>query len=197
MEAARTTDLPETFSDLFAGIDPADRAEVERIFVGLTRHLGIDAGRAFGRLSAGQMLYEALGLPRAALDLLYQRGFGWLALERFDRAEPLFRALCLLCPNKPEYWLGLGIAAGASGKTDVARATFDQLRASRPDWGALAFHELAFHQRAGRWGEAAEALRRFDQSDRSDLAPAALREVERLRAILAMRPTIGEAKERP
>ncbi|WP_407048045.1 hypothetical protein [Methyloraptor flagellatus] len=196
MEAARATDLPETFADLFAGIDPGDRAEVEQIFVKLTDHLGINAGRTFGRLAAGQPLYEALGLPRAALDLLYQRGFGWLALERFDRAEPLFRALCLLCPGKSEYWLGLGIAAGASGKAEVARATFDQLRASRPDWGALAFHELAFHQRAGRWDEAAEALRRFDKSDRSDLAPAALREVERLRALLTARPSNGEAKER-
>lgn len=114
---------------------PAEAAGLMRqvVAAGLARH-GIDGAALFDRLQAGETLGAALGLPAGTGDLLYARGHRWLVLGLPARAEPLFRALCLIEPGRAAAWLGLGLCLRLGGTGAGALSCFETAIALDEAW---------------------------------------------------------------
>ncbi len=71
--------------------------------------MGLDGDAVFARIRAGEPLGKALGFPKGTADLLYFRAYNFLQVGRSDKAEPLFRALCILDGREADYWVGYGL----------------------------------------------------------------------------------------
>lgn len=148
---------------------------------------GIDPGPFFDRLDREGTLGEALGLPPEAGELIYARAHRWFAVDRPERAEPLFRALCIADGRQADHWAGLGICLRLRAELVQARLAFAMASCLRPGWAVAHFHAAELELHADDIEEAAAQLALFERN-RDDETPAAMvSEAQRLRAAVALR----------
>lgn len=170
-------------------LDPQDAGLLETYCREMLGEVGVDGAAFFRELREGKTVGEALGLPRAALELIYARAHRWFSIGRPDRAEPLFRALCASETGVADYWVGLGVCLRLRGELDGAALCFAAAARIRPDWAVPAFHavELALHR-----DDVEAAAREIAQFDR--LADAAIparmaEEADKMRVAIGLRRT--------
>lgn len=173
------------------GLEAGEVDALEAVFTESARAMGIDGAKIFGRLREGQSLGQALAMPSGVGDLLYHRAYRWFSFGRIDKAEPLFRALCVLEGGKADYWIGYGVCLRLRENLDQAETAFETAARLRPEWAVPPFHalELAVHRES--WQAASEQLARYDQRVTPDIPPAIPAEAERLRAAVALRKAGG------
>lgn len=132
---------------------------------------------------------EGLGLPRNSSEVLYARATQWFAVGRPDRAEPLFRILCLLEGSVADHWIGHGVCLHIAEQTGAAGLAFQTAHALRPDWAIPCFHLAALAVRERRWADARIWLERF-RASLDDTVPEAMRR-EAARLEVMARPEAG------
>lgn len=137
-------------------------------------------------------LAEGLGLPPGASEVLYARATQWFGVGRPERAEPLFRILCLLEGGSADFWVGHGVCLHLTNRVEAARLAFETAVRLRPDWALPHMHLAAVALRERRREDAGQALARFrDRAD--DTVPDAIRrEAMRLSAMID-----ADAQRRP
>ena len=156
---------------------------------------GIDGGAFLRRLKDGQGFGSALGLSEDVIELIYARAHRWFAIGRYERAEPLFRALCVADGRVADFWVGLGVCARLRDDLKSAEIAFRTADRLRPDWAVCAFHLCELSLRAQDFTAAAQHLARFTELA-DDTIPEAMRaEARRLEAALQMRAAPAPASE--
>jgi tetratricopeptide (TPR) repeat protein len=169
------------------GLNAAELETLGAVFVEATRSLGIEGGPIFERLKQGQPLGQALGMPEGVGDLLYARAYRWFSVGRVDKAERLFRTLCLLNKDSANYWVGYGVCLRLRGRPNEAAMSFAAAARLKPDWAVPYFHALELAVHLQKWEAATQYLARFDELASDDIAEAIRAEVERLRSAVALR----------
>lgn len=164
-----------------------DVSLIGRLFNEVTASLGINGEPVFNRLIEGASIGQALAIPDKVVEQIYTRAHSWFSLGRIDRAEPLFRALCLLRDEDADFWVGYGVCLRMTGQYPRAQKAFDSAARLRPDWAVPHFHslELALHQE--NWDQAQASLEAYDAKASPELDNRIKHEVERLRIALAMK----------
>lgn len=148
---------------------------------------GLEAGKILNSVGAGKGLAEALALPAGTSDLLYARAHQWFNIGRFDKAESLFLALCILYGEIADHWVGYGICQKINGKPQVAELAFETASHLRPDWAIPHFHRLDLTIRQGDFARAAQVLAAFDERANETVPQPILDEVTRFRTALLLR----------
>lgn len=174
------------------GLDEKELDVLGTLFDETARSMGIDGGPIFAKLRQGQSLGSALGLPPALRELLYARAHRWFSIGRVDRAEPLFRALCILSEGSADYWVGYGVCLRLRDSLEQAEFAFATASRLRGDWAIPHFHalELALHRQ--QIADARQHLASYDAKATDGIPDAIKAEVARLRAALALKqPTNG------
>lgn len=135
---------PDPENRLF-GLSPEDGPLLEEVCRAFLKQKGVEAGRFFEELREGRSLGAALGISPEILELIYARAHRWFSVGKPDRAEPLFRALCIADGRVADYWVGLGVCLRMRGDRDAASLAFSVASSLRPDWPVPVFHacELA------------------------------------------------------
>jgi len=169
------------------GAEPADLALLGTLFETSTRARLGGATEIFGRLTAGHSLAQALRISKVAAEFLYARGHKWFAAGRIDRAESIFRALCIVAPDEAEFRVGLGICLRRREAWFEAREAFEMAARLRPDWPLPLFHKLELLMRREAWEAAAAALLAFEARGGAEGPPAFARAAGRYRRALEMR----------
>ncbi|MEJ1160520.1 hypothetical protein [Prosthecomicrobium sp. N25] len=188
-EPAAQTESPGLGAVL--GLDPQEAGLFAGLLAEALDGLGMDGSRVVAGLQAGRSVGDSLALPAGVADLLYARAHHWFAAGRYDRAEDLFRTLCVVAPTRTDHWLGFGICLRLRGQGDEARRAFEAAAMTAPDSLAVEFHRLELALAEGRAGDAARHLESFDARV-TDETPAEMRaEVERFRLALALRRREG------
>jgi len=178
-------------------LSAAELDVVGSVFAQILSEVGVDGNGVFASLRQGTSFADALSLPRGVVELLYARAYRWASIGRFDKARSLFQVLCLLESLSADYWVGYGVCLKMTDTFDAAATAFHSAHRCRPDWAVPHFHLLDLAMRRSRWGEAAEALRAFDQSPASDLPADVVAQASRLRLALALRLGQPSASETP
>lgn len=168
-------------------LSPGDADLLEDFCRRLLRDVGIDGRQFFQRLQAGESMGAALGLPAGITELLYSRAYRWFGVGRADRAEPLFRALCVAEGSVADYWVGLGICLRIREDLEGAGLAFATAARMRPGWAVPAFHACELAIRAGDLDVAAEQIARF-HATADDTTPERMHaEIARMSKALDMR----------
>ena len=184
---AATQDMASAGPSALFGLDAGESAAFAEAFVALARPLGLDGRQIVDALTRGETLGQALNLPHGVADLLYGRAHGLFGAGRADRAEPLFRALCVIDAPTADHWIGYGLCLRerhADGEAEIAFATAAALR---PAWAIPQFHAAQLALARERWSVAAEHLAAFHRNTGPDVPPAMLREAQRQSRALALR----------
>src|SRR5262245_22463785 len=161
------------------GLTEQELETLGAVFNEATQAMNIDGAPIFAKLRRGESLGSALGLPPALRELLYARAHRWFSFGRVDRAEPLFRALCIFAEGSADYWVGYGVCLRLRDDLDRAEFAFATAARLRTDWAVPHFHalELALHRQ--RWDDAQEQLALYDARVSDDIAEAIKAEVTR------------------
>lgn len=171
------------------GLDPEDAALMVGLCSGLLQEAGIDGDHFLARLEQGNDLGEALGLPAELTEFLYARAHRWFIVDRADRAEPLFRALCVLDGEVADYWIGLGICLRLRDSFDAAALAFNTAALLRPQWAVPAFHAAELAILACDYDNAAAYLVRFRETADAAIPERMMAEAARMRTALELRRT--------
>ena len=86
--------------------------------------IGLNGEAIFSDLAAGKSLGKSMNIPPEAADILYARAHHWFAIGRYDRAESVFRTLCVLDGTKRDHWLGYGVCLKIRGFHPAALVAF-------------------------------------------------------------------------
>ena len=157
---------------------------------------GTPGRNILARVKGGAVLGRAFEVPDAATEVLYARAHRWVAVGRHDRAEPIFRALCVLDETSADFWTGLGICLRARSAWDEALAAFATASQKRPRWAVPHFHALELCLRRGAWARAAIELAAFDDKADGEVPPALVAEASRYGKVLARRGAHGKGGAR-
>ncbi len=157
------------------------------LFTDYAAAAGVDGRAVFERLRAGKSLGDALALPKGTVEVLYDRAHRWYKAGRSDKAEPLFRTLCLIAGSEPPYWIGYAVCLRQRGDLAQARMAIETALKLRPDWAVSHFHAVELFAEIGDWGRVASELALFDQHRSDDLPPIMLQEAHRYRVAVEMR----------
>lgn len=168
-------------------LPPADAALLEEFCREALHDVGVDGQRFFDRLRQGGTFGAALGLTPDIVELIYARAHRWFAIGRFDRAEPLFRSLCVAEGQVADYWIGLGVCLRLRDDLKGAALAFATAARLRPDWAVPAFHASELALRAGDLAGAEMHIRRFRQHADALIPERMLAEIERMATALEMR----------
>jgi tetratricopeptide (TPR) repeat protein len=168
------------------GLDAEDAELMAGLCSGLLQEAGIGGDQFLARLGQGDDLGAALGLPADLTEFLYARAHRWFTVDRADRAEPLFRALCVLDGQIADYWIGLGICLRLRDSLDAAALAFGTAARLRPQWAVPAFHAAELAIRNGDYGGAAGHLARFRQTADHDIPERMSAEAARMAAALEL-----------
>lgn len=126
--------------------------------------IAANGGDMKGRSS--EPLRELLKLPNSLCEALYASACQNQSIGNFVPAEKMFSALCLLSPNKAEYFLGYGLSLIEQGGHKAAEKILKRARDARPDWAAPYFHLARVYLQLERYEEAnaqyAKCLDRVD-----------------------------------
>ncbi|WAJ30502.1 tetratricopeptide repeat protein [Antarcticirhabdus aurantiaca] len=182
----------EALARLFR-LPPEDARTVASLAQEMLSGSGVDATRFFAALDAGEGFGAALGLTPPVLEALYARAYRWFTVGHPEKAEPLFRALCVADPGNADAFVGLGICLRLLGRVDAARLALDTAARLRPDWAVPTFHlcELALACRDD--AAAARHLEDFRNRARADTPAAMSAEAARFAQVLALRRRRPEA----
>lgn len=159
------------------------------VFVETLGRSGVNAAPIFERLKAGASLGEAMAIPKGVAALLYARAHRWFSAGRPERAESLFRVLCIIDGENPDNWVGWGVCLRIAERWDDALRAFRTATTLAPDWSVPHFHALELHVRRGEWPAAAAALDSFDRLKGRGDADEIAEEVERFRGAVALHRT--------
>lgn len=146
---------------------------------------GRSAGMA-AALDAGKPLASFLGLSPQLLEVLYGRAFAFFDAGHVDRAEAMFRSLCILDGQRADHWMGLGICARLRDDLDSALVAFSMASTLRSDWAVPHFHIFEIHMRRADT-KAASALIPRIEAHLADLPPQMREEFARFRMALQRR----------
>ncbi|MGI6246730.1 MAG: hypothetical protein ACOYJQ_13300 [Pseudochelatococcus sp.] len=169
------------------GIGSEEEAVVGAAFRDMMAALGINGAPVFERLAAGQNLAQALSVPAGVVEALYARAHNWFSQGRIDRAEPLFRALCLLESRSADYWVGYGVCLRMKGQPENALRAFEAAAMLRPEWEIPHFHALELTVALKQWAQAGLCLAAYDARASAQTPPAIIRDAKRLRMALEAR----------
>lgn len=185
-------------SDVAAAPSPLGRAlgmteeEIEllgSVFVDTLGRSGVAAGPIFERLKSGASLGEAMAIPKGVAALLYARAHRWFSAGRPDRAESLFRVLCIIDGENPDNWVGWGICLRIGERWDDALRAFRTASGLNPAWSVPHFHALELHVRRGEWPAAAAALEAYDRLKGAAEPDEIADEVDRFRSAVGLHRT--------
>jgi tetratricopeptide (TPR) repeat protein len=160
IEAANGSGPENRVGTLF-DLSGTDAALLEEICQDLLKQAGIDGARFFEGLREGQTFGAALGMTPEISELIYARAHRWFSIGRSDRAEPLFRALCIAEAGEADYWVGLGVCLRLRKEWDGAELAFAVASRLRPDWGVPVFHACELALVSGNLAAAQGRLDRF------------------------------------
>ena len=79
-----------------------------------------------------------------------------------DRAEPLFRALCIADGRVADYWVGLGVCLRMRKDRESASLAFSVASSLRPDWAVPVFHACELALASGDISSAGRHMKRLD-----------------------------------
>ena len=165
----------------------AETKAIGKVFVDILAKARIDGAPIFKKLCDGHSLAEALEIPKGAVDILYARAHQWFAVGRADRAEVLFKALCVIAGETADHWVGYGVCLKMSGRLQEAGQAFAAAARLRADWAIPYFHLFEVYARSGDFARAGQALAAFDIRKDSTTPQTVLSEAERFREALAIR----------
>jgi Flp pilus assembly protein TadD len=146
---------------------------------------GRSAGMA-SALDAGRSFASILGLSPQILDVLYGRAFALFDAGHADRAEAMFRSLCVLDGQRADHWMGLGVCARIRDDLDSAMVAFSTASSLRGDWAVPYFHMFEIHMRRGDVSAATALLPRIE-AGRDALTPQMREELVLFRLALDRR----------
>lgn len=169
------------------GLGPAEVDLMGELFVEVLRGSGIEAAPIFERLKRGASIGEALAVPPGVARMLYARAHQWFAAGRPDRAEELFRTLCIIDGDSADNWVGWGICLRMADRLDQAVFAFETAARLAPDSAVPPFHALELRLARGELEAARDALARYDARAASGVPDPLRAEAERFRAALALR----------
>lgn len=153
--------VPENRIGTLFDLPAADATLLEEICRDLLKQAGIDGSRFLEGLRQGQTFGEALGMTPEIAELIYARAHRWFSIGRPDRAEPLFRALCIAQARDADCWVGLGVCLRLRKDWDGAELAFAVASRLRPDWATPVFHACELALVSGNLTAAQERLDRF------------------------------------
>ena len=175
------------------GIDAAGIDLLGDVFAEASASMGLDGRAIFERLRAGQTMGQALALPNGLRDLLYARAHQWFTIGRHDKAEGLFRTLCILDGSVADYWMGLGICLRLKSQWQQAHDAFQSASALRPDWAIPYFHALEAFIRQGDWASAGQAMQAYDARSQKGVPDTVRKEMVRFRTAIEFRQKSSDA----
>ncbi|WP_294641428.1 hypothetical protein [uncultured Aureimonas sp.] len=163
-------------------LEPGESATVVRLLGEALAGFGPQGHRLAAALGADTSPAAALGFSRGALEALYARATQWFAVGRRERAEPLFRLLCLLDGGDADMWVAHGVCLHIADRIEAAELAFRTAAALRPTWAVPSFHLAAIALRTGDGAEARRLSALFAvQAEADPLVPLSMRrEAERL-----------------
>ncbi len=167
------------------------------IFEIVSRGMGIDGRRIFDKVAAGAPFSEALSITPEALELLYARAHQCFAAGRVDKAEQLFRSLCVLDGDRVDFLLGYGICLRFREDYGAAAVMFETVALMRPEWAIPYYHLLEQFIHRKKWSEAKEALASFDIRAGERTEEAINTEVERFRKAIEIHAEQDRARRSP
>lgn len=168
-------------------VDDGELDLLENFFVEAAAAKGASGRKIFRKLRRGVPLGQALEVPDAAIELLYSRAHRWCAVGRHDKAEPIFRALCVVEGESADFWTGLGICLRARSAWDQALAAFATASQQRPQWAVPHFYALELCVRRDAWVLAATELAAFEQKNDGATHPSLVAEAGRYKKALLLR----------
>lgn len=183
--AIETSDSGQLIGAL--GLDPTETALLKQMLGELVAPLGIDGGQVVDGLSEGKPLADVLGLPAGLTEVLYARAYNWFTAGRHDRAEALFRILCVLDSSVADFWVGHGICLAERKELTEAVLAFATAAALRPDWAVPHFHAAQLAIAKERWRVARDHLVAFAGRDLSGLPKVMRHEASRQLEALQLR----------
>lgn len=175
------------------GTSPLARAlglsseEVSAVGDALTAQLtsmGLDGAAVFSRLRDGEPIGAALGFPKHTTDILYARAYQWIQVGRPDKAEPLFRALCVLDGREADYWIGYGICLRERRADPDAALAFATALRLRPRWAVAHFHAFTLAATTGDWPRADAHWKLFLETEDGTTPEAVRQEARRMRTAI-------------
>ncbi len=171
-------------------LSPEDGPLLEEVCRAFLRQKGVEAGRFFEALRSGQGLGAALGISPEILELVYARAHRWFSVGKPDRAEPLFRALCIADGRIADYWVGLGVCLRMRKDWTSASLAFSVATRLRPDWPVPVFHACELALACGDVAAAGGLMRRIRElaGDAPQALPAPMMaEAKRMAKAIEMR----------
>lgn len=169
------------------GLSQSETVAMGDLFVEVLGRFGLQGRPIFERMSQGQPLAQALEVPQGTADVLYARAHQWFSVGRRDKAESLFRALCVISGDVADHWLGYGICLKMRGLLPEAEQAFTTGAALRPDWAIPYFHLAEIFIRSGEWQRAQQAMAAFDNRLDEATPEPVIAEAERFRIAIALR----------
>lgn len=166
-----------------------------KLFVEIAASKNIDRSDIFDRLKISEPTVQTLDASHAIVEFLYKRALKWFRAGHFDRAEAIFRALCILDTSSADFHVGLGICLRRRSAWHDALDAFEAAARLRPEWAIPRFHMLELLMRRGEWKRGAEELAAFEARLDRNVPPALTSEVARFRAALALRSTEAESRK--
>lgn len=179
-------------------ISPEEGPLLEEVCHAFLKRKGVEAKGFFERLRAGESLGAALGIPPEILEVVYARAHRWFSVGKPDRAEPLFRALCIADGRVADYWVGLGVCLRMRKDWDSASLAFTVASSLRPDWAVPVFHACELALASGDIPAAGRQMKRLEallSAERAQVAlpEAMLAETRRMARALRLRAGHAEA----
>ena len=169
------------------GLSDSELNAFAPLFAEALSKFGMDGRLVLADLLSGKPLAQALAVPDGTADLLYARAHHWFGIGRYDKAEALFRTLCVLDGNKRDHWLGYGICLKIRSQSEPAVVALRIAAEKDPSSAVPYYHLLDVAIRSGAWGDARNWLQEFDARNAGSLSPAILADVDRYRKALALR----------
>ena len=169
------------------GLNEAEFEAFAPLFAEALSKFGMDGRSVLADLSSGKPLAKALAVPDGTADLLYARAHHWFGVGRFDKAEALFRTLCVLDGNKRDHWLGYGICLKVRSQAEASAAALLIAAEKDPSSAVPYYHLLDLAIRSGAWGEAQNWMTEFDARKSEGISPLITSEVDRYRKALSLR----------
>jgi tetratricopeptide (TPR) repeat protein len=169
------------------GIDQDDVDLLEGFFVEFADDKSLSGTKIFNALTKGASFGQALGISNNIIELLYARAHRWVAVARYEKAEPIFRALCVIDASSADFWVGLGICLQARSAWDDALAAFTTASAKKRKWEIPHFHALDLCMRRKDWDQAATELAAFERKADNKTSPAIVAEVNKYKTALQLR----------
>lgn len=179
-------DVPGPF-----GLDPAGLGLLADVLAPALAPFGVRATDFLDDVGRGESVGRALGLPERLTEALYARAHALFATGRLDRAEALFRVLCILDGGEADHWMGYGICLQERGAHADATVGYATAAALRPDWAVPHYHAARLALAGEHWTKAGDHLLAFAERDAAGLPAVMRQEAARMTRALQLRDALG------